>query len=613
VWSGGSKIVWLILLATAGRLNAQVKLGDLNTDLSAIIAGGYTADYGNETASDHGFTASGSATLSGSYHDPNFLSFSVLPFYNESRADSGYQSITNASGVTANTSIFAGSNFPGSITYSDIFNSEGNFGFPGLPNYTTHGDSSIFGITWGAFFPNLPTLSVSYQQGSNDYSLYGAEGNSVSDFRTFSASSNYKILGFLLNGSYHYNSNQLQLPEILQGQSGEKSKSDANSYTLGIGHALPFNGSVSASASRSDLTADYTQGNYNATIDSFNGGVSFIPIEKLHIGANAQYLDNLTGSLEQAIIGAGGELNPTATNQPSQSSHSLDVTGYGNYEVTPWHTTFSVLDEHRDQSFFGQSFASNAVTVSAGYGNPLWGGFLTGTVGLSRTTITPGNISSLGLIASINYARQIRRWIVTTSVHYDQNAQTILVSYTTSDYGYSGGLARKFGRYARLNLRGTGAQTGLTNQPGSTSESQAYSGTWASRFYSLTGSYSRSSGNSILTASGLVPVPVPLPVVAPSSLILYGGHAYALGVGANPIRGLTISAAWSKSDSATAGDTTNSNNKSEIANAFIQYRLRKIYLNAGYSRLDQSLSAAGGSPVKLVSYYIGISRWFNFF
>jgi hypothetical protein len=76
---------------------------------------------------------------------------------------------------------------------------------------------------------------------------------------------------------------------------------------------------------------------------------------------------------------------------------------------------------------------------------------------------------------------------------------------------------------------------------------------------------------------------------------------------------LTISASWSKSDSATSGGSTNSNNKNEIANAFIQYRLRKIYVNAGYSRLDQSLSASGGPPIKLVSYYIGISRWFNFF
>ena len=398
--SGAGYIVWLLMLTMAGSMEGQVKVGDLSTDLSGVIAGGYTGDYGNQITSDHGLTASGSATLSGFYHDPNFLSFSVLPFWNQSRADSGYQSITDASGVTANTSIFAGSPFPGSVTYSQTFNSEGNFGFPGLPNYTTHGDSSVLGVTWGVFLPDRPSLSVIYQQGTNDYSLYGAEGNSISDFRTFSASSNYKVWGFLLNGSYHYNSNQLQIPQLFQGQSAEKSKSEGNSYTFGLGHPLPFNGSFSASASRSDLSSQFSVGNYNATIDTLSAGVSFIPIDHLHVGANAQYLDNLTGALEQSIIGAGGEVSPTITNQPSQSSHSLDVTGYGNYEVPSWHTTFSAIDEHRDQTFFGQSFNSNAVTGTAGYGNQLWGGFLTSTLGATRTTITPGNNTSLGLITS---------------------------------------------------------------------------------------------------------------------------------------------------------------------------------------------------------------------
>jgi hypothetical protein len=50
-----------------------------------------------------------------------------------------------------------------------------------------------------------------------------------------------------------------------------------------------------------------------------------------------------------------------------------------------------------------------------------------------------------------------------------------------------------------------------------------------------------------------------------------------------------------------------------MANAYLQYKIRKIYLNAGYSRLDQSLSASGGPPVKVTSYYVGLSRWFNFF
>ena len=598
------------MLATAGRMNAQVKIGDLSADLTATISGGYTADYGNETASDHGFTAGGAGTLTGSYHDPNFLSFNILPFYNQSRAVSGYQSITDASGVTASTSIFGGSYFPGSITYSKLFNSEGNFGFPGLPNYTTHGDSDLFGVTWGEYVPNLPSLSVSYQQGTNDYSLYGASGNSVSDFRTISGNSAYRILGFNLNGSYHYSSNQLDLPEIFADQPAEKSNSESSSYAFGIGHSLPFNGNASASVSRSDVSADYSTGNYNATIDTVNAGISFLPIDNLHIGANAQYLDNLTGTLYQSIIAAGGEVAP---NTPAESSHSLDVTGYGNYEILPLHTTISGVEEHRDQTFFGQSFTSDTITGTGSYANFLLGGFVTATLGVTRTSIEPTRVASLGLIGSVNYARQIRRWTMNAAVNYNQNAQTILISYTTSSYGYSGSAGRKIGRRSYFNLSANGSKSGLTNDPGSSSFSQGYSGSFSTRYVSATGAFTRASGNSILTAAGLVATPIPLPVVTPSSVILYGGNAYSFGVGGNPMRGLTISASYSKAVSATQGGSADSNNRTAQAYAYLQYKFRKVYLNAGYSRLAQSFSGSGTPPVQMSSYYVGISRWFNFF
>jgi predicted CXXCH cytochrome family protein len=55
-------------------------------------------------------------TLAGSFYNPNFLSFKVEPFYNQSRANSDFQSITGASGVTASSSIFGGSEFPGSVS-----------------------------------------------------------------------------------------------------------------------------------------------------------------------------------------------------------------------------------------------------------------------------------------------------------------------------------------------------------------------------------------------------------------------------------------------------------------------------------------------------------------
>src|SRR5579863_9156671 len=106
---------------------AQVQLGQLSLNGNGTLAAGYTGDYGNATASDHGVTFGGSGTLSGSFYNPGFLSFNLQPFLNQSRENSNYQSISDSSGVNAGASIFGGSNFPGTVGYTRTFNSQGNF------------------------------------------------------------------------------------------------------------------------------------------------------------------------------------------------------------------------------------------------------------------------------------------------------------------------------------------------------------------------------------------------------------------------------------------------------------------------------------------------------
>ena len=65
---------------------------NVSMDLNALIQAGYTADYGNFVNSDHGFTFGGNASLTGSYYSPSFLSFTVSPYYNQSRLNSTSQS-----------------------------------------------------------------------------------------------------------------------------------------------------------------------------------------------------------------------------------------------------------------------------------------------------------------------------------------------------------------------------------------------------------------------------------------------------------------------------------------------------------------------------------------
>ena len=163
----GWKAVGIATVLAVGLSSAaQVKVGDnLNMNLNGQASAGYTADYGNEIPSDHGVTFGGNANLTGYYYDPNFLNFNVNPFYDQSRLNSTSASTSNASGVNAAVNVFGGSNFPGSISYSKIYNNDQIFGIPGVANYTANGNSDTFGVHWGVYLPNYPTLSVGYLQG----------------------------------------------------------------------------------------------------------------------------------------------------------------------------------------------------------------------------------------------------------------------------------------------------------------------------------------------------------------------------------------------------------------------------------------------------------------
>jgi hypothetical protein len=101
-------------------------------------------------------------------------------------------------------------------------------------------------------------------------------------------------------------------------------------------------------------------------------------------------------------------------------------------------------------------------------------------------------------------------------------------------------------------------------------------------------------------------------LVVPSSVILYGGHAYSAAIGINPARGFIINGSYSQALTDTQGSSLNSNNRTQQLNAYMQYLFRKIYFTAGFSKLTQSFSSNGNLPAMVGTFYFGISRWFNF-
>ncbi len=577
--------------------------------MNGQISAGYTGDYGNQIPSDHGLTAGGNATLNGSFYDPNFLSFQVSPYFNQSRDNSTSSSISDSSGVLANASLFSGSNYPGSISYSRTYDSLGTFDVPGLPNYTTHGNSNGFNVGWGVNVPDLPHVSLNYAQGTNDYSIYGTDANGSSDYHNFNAHAMYQIDGFNLNGGYVYNLTHAQYPLILQTQQLENLDNDGSSYSFGASRNLPLHGSFSANFNRSDFTSDFSDGRYTGTVDTFSSSVNFHPEAQLTLGADFNYTDNLLGTLYQNIISAGGILQQST---PGQSSNSWDASGLASYNLTK-HWIFYGTFEHRDQSYFGSAYGSNALTGSVNYWNRLLGGSFSTALSVTRTTEDTSNLSTVGLLSVVNYSRRIALWDVSASGNYFQNTQTLLVGYTTSGWGYSGQLGRKIGP-VHWNANAGESQSLLNVSSGYGYNAQNYGTGFNVRWFGFNGTYSKSSGTGLLGVNGVITPPLsggttPLP----TDLILYGGHAYGGGIGINPYKRLTITFSYARAFSDTVSNSIGSQNNSENVFGRVQYQYRQMFFTGGYSRFIQGFSASGTAPAQLNSFYVGVQRWFNFF
>jgi hypothetical protein len=79
------------------------------------------------------------------------------------------------------------------------------------------------------------------------------------------------------------------------------------------------------------------------------------------------------------------------------------------------------------------------------------------------------------------------------------------------------------------------------------------------------------------------------------------------------MRRLTIGASFAQANSNTSLAGTASSNNTRMINTLFQYQFRKMYLTGGYSNLVQGFSTSGTAPENVSSFYIGVTRWFNFF
>lgn len=587
---------------------AQVKWGALSSHLSGTVSPGYSAEYGNETESDHTWAIAGAGTLTGSYYTPNFLSFNASYYLNQSRANSDFQSISNASGVNLSTSIFGGSRFPGSISYSKAFNSEGNYAVPGLPNYVTHGNSETFGINWNENLPDVPSFSAGYQQGTSQYTVYGVSDEGQNQFHSINLHSSYQLDGFNMGAYYLNGGSHSLIPNLVSTAGPTETHSTDSGEGINVTHPLPFSGTVAGGVNRTDFSSNYLGLTSSGTIDLYTGIVTIHPTQKVSVTANTEYSDNLSGQLLQSIVAAGGVVAGASSNQ---TSNSLDVMGTATYApITRLQT--SLYGEVRTQTFLGQSYGVHSYGGSVTYMQNVLDGTLNGSLTVMDNINDQTGQGTLGFSANGNYARVLDGWHVNGSFGYAQNVQTLLVTYMNSFYNYSANARRAWGKF-NMSAGAGASRTGLTESAGTTSSSESYNASAGyGQWINANGSYARASGEALSTGGGLTNLPVP-PVLPSSLIALYGGTSYSVGVSSVPVKKLVLTASYARANTDITSQGATSANQNQEFNTLIQYQTRKLYYTSGYARLAQGFSATGLEPEIVSSYYVGISRWFNFF
>jgi len=604
---------WL-LLVMAPVASAQLQAGDnVTMQMNGTLTGGYSGNYGNQIPSSHTLDFGADAQLTGDYYSPNFLNFTLSPYYDRSSANSASQSLTNSSGVDAAANLFSGSHFPGYVNYRYANNSTGIFGLAATPNFTTVGTNQAFGVGWSVLLPNRPTLSVSYAQGSGNGNVFGTDQESTSSTKTFNVRSSYTYAGWNLLAYFHHLNIDAKYPEFISGETGNNlNNSGGNDVGVAASHALPWQGSIAMNYSHYSYSSDYSSEladasnatNYSINLETAN--LIFRPTQKLSLFASQSFTTDINGFLYQNLIENNGGI---PINQSSSQSFANTVSGGASYNFLPnFYSTAQIT--YYNEMYLGNTYDGSYFTGTVGYAKRLLRTFTFSATVIDTTNKFSNN--SLGFIGNVNAFHAFGPWELSGNVSYAQNVQTILVTYTTSYFNYGANLHRKLNRGMQWTVAANGSRSGFTNQPDTLNHTEAFATSLAIRHVSLGANYGQASGQSLLTSSGIQPIP-PTPGLPLGDLIVYNGRSYGATLTLTPLPRLMLSGSYAHANSSTLSDQISSLNRTEIYYAQLQYRLRRISLLAGFTKFSQGISAAGTPPGNEYSYFIGVSRWISFF
>jgi hypothetical protein len=593
--------IWWLALPTG----AQVQVGDVNATMAGDLGLGYSGSITDPGQSSHGTNITGTGYIKGYYYDPHFVSFQVQPSYGRNQDNSNLQSIFDTGNVSANAAIFSDSNFPGNIVFTKTFNSAGQFGISGVSGLITKSDSQAFGINWNERVPDWPTLSLGFRDSSGASSLLGTSEESHSRIRDYSLRTGYELLGFTLGGDVTHDHTTADW-FLLAGEP-EASNTTSTTYGVSVAHRFPLQGYFSTRYSRSDYnsTAASTNSTYYGTADNISSTLGFVV--KVPVTITANYTDDVFGNIQQYLLSTGTYV-PLTSLTPKSSQLALSATSQYVWNAV----NLSGYVNYVEQTIGDASYSTTQGGGTAGYN---FARFLKGlfvSAGVVDTASQDGN-QRAGLVGTANYGRYLGPWGFDANFSYDQSTNTVGIVYTTSNLNYSASIGRRFSDRLRWSASFSGGHSGIEQQAGDGTHSEGFYSYLSWRAFTASGFYSQSGGTSVLTESGLLLQPVPLPAPVFSGLSSFSARNVGGGVSVSPTRKLNINGSYSRSNSYTQNSTITSTNLSDQIYSRLTYQFRKVSFNAGYARVQQLISASGTPPTTISTFYFGLSRWFDFF
>lgn len=609
---GGWLVLAALLLGTKAIGQVTALDDNLKMNLTGLASFGYNGFF-SDAGNSNGMLIGGQGSLTGYYYHPKFLSFRVDPYYNQSRLNSTSNSIYGSTGIHTSADLFTGGHMPVGVSFDKTWDSQNQIDFPGAPSFISHGRGTGFSVGWGLYYENKPSVQVNYSLNDSSYDILGAQTEGDTHAKSLSVSSGYTVAGFNLAALYTNTSLNQNLPFIADTSQKVSETTHQDGIQFSASRRLWDSTNWAASIGHSHSSADYAGLNdeSNTTVSS---SLTLAPLPKLAMNLNVTYGTNYAAALLQGILPQGSPAAPASSSDQilSNSSDYLTYGVHANYTLTrQWYVNGGA--DRREQNLNATFVQTDTVYTGTGYSHSLAGGSF--GVGYSISWFSSlGAQSGIGQTASASYSRPLLGWRSTANFNLNHNTSTAILNYTSDGYGGALGVSRNVGAVA-LSLNASASKSRVNGLGNSDSLANGFGASVGWRTLSLGGNYGRTYGNGLQLASGIVPVPPPGQVLLPSVLVYYNGRSYSVSGGWRPARRWTLNGTYIRTRYDTSGSASSvlSDNLSTDFLFRTSYYFRQMTFNAGYSRVLQGFGVNINNPAHSDSFYVGVTRAFNFF